>query len=435
MTSTYRIVLAAAFAAVALASAACHPEDTSSGDSGPERDASPLPCDVAQVLAANCQTCHGEEPSFGAPMALVSAGDLHAPAHSDPSRQVFELISGRVHAEHQPMPPPPNARLGDAQTATLDAWLEQGAPAGTDEACPGVVPGVAQTGATCTPDTSIAPTSAWTMPAGPDIYACYRFTPPPGRSVTAFLPRIDNAAIVHHMVLFIAGDEKIGTDPEGPCEAEMSALWRMVYGWGPGGPALSMPQGVGLTLEPHEHYVMQIHYSNPLGLEDATDTSGVDLCTSDEPPLHEADVMAFGTLDFTIPPHQTMSVDCEFEIPEMLGTFHAIASLPHMHALGTSIANTVEKGGSTTAPPVDIGSVPSWDFAVQEWKTFSATLTPGDVVRTRCAWNNTTDLPVEQGEYSADEMCLDFVLYYPKVEDLLSWAIPAHGSACTQASQ
>jgi hypothetical protein len=434
MTSTYRIVLAVAFAAVALGSGACHVEETSGDSSSAPPDTTPLPCDVAQVLAANCQTCHGEEPSFGAPMSLVSAGDLHAPAHSDPSRQVFELISQRVHAEDQPMPPPPNARLDEAQSATLDAWLEQGAPAGNGDSCPGVVPGVAQSGVSCTPDTSIAPTSAWNMPVGPDIYACYRFTPPPGRSVTAFLPRIDNSAIVHHMVLFIVGEEEIGTDPQGPCEAEMSAVWRMVYGWGPGSPGLSMPEGVGLTLEPHEHFVMQIHYSNPLALVDATDTSGVDLCTSGEPPLHQADVMAFGTLDFTIPPHQSMGVDCEYTIPEMLGTFHAIAGLPHMHALGTSIANTVEKGGSTSAAPIDIGSVPNWDFDVQEWKTFNATLRPGDVVRTRCAWNNTTDVPVVQGEDSADEMCLDFVLYYPKADNLLSWALPAHGSQCTETS-
>lgn len=434
MTSTYRLVIAAALALVTLCVIGCGDPETSGGAS-PTPDPRPLPCDVTQVLAAKCQTCHGAEPSFGAPMPLVTMGDLLAPAHSDPSRQVFELLSQRVHAESQPMPPPPNERLDAAEAATLDAWIEQGAPAGSvEDVCPAVVPGVAQIGASCTPDTSIAPTSPWTMPVGEDIYACYRFDPPPGQSVTAFVPRIDNAAIVHHMVLYIAGDEKIGTDPEGPCEAEMSALWRMVYGWGPGSPALSMPEGVGLTLEPHEHYVMQIHYSNPLALEGATDTSGVDLCTSDEPPLHQADVMAFGTLDFTIPAHQSMTVDCAFPIPEMLGTFHAIAALPHMHALGTAIANSVEKGGSTTAAPIDIGTVPSWDFGVQEWKTFNATLKPGDVVRTRCSWNNTTGVPVKQGEDSSDEMCLDFVLYYPKTDGLLSWALPAHGSQCTQTS-
>jgi hypothetical protein len=144
--------------------------------------------------------------------------------------------------------------------------------------------------------------------------------------------------------------------------------------------------------------------------------------------------MAFGTIDFTIPPHASYGISCDFTIPSFLGTFNAIAALPHMHALGTSIENKVLKGGSESAA-IDIGSVPTWDFSLQEWKTFDATLAPGDVVRTKCTWNNTTGSPVDQGEYTQNEMCLDFVLYYPKTDALLSWGLPAGASTCVETER
>src|SRR4051794_6041691 len=67
-----------------------------------------LPCDVAEVFARHCQTCHSQTPQYGAPMPLVTHANLMAPAKSDPARRVFERVSARIHDDARPMPQPPN---------------------------------------------------------------------------------------------------------------------------------------------------------------------------------------------------------------------------------------------------------------------------------------------------------------------------------------
>ena len=60
----------------------------------------------------------------------------------------------------------------------------------------------------------------------------------------------------------------------------------------------------------------------------------------------------------------------------------------------------------------------------------TATLHGGDVIKTRCAWNNTTDQTVQFGENTENEMCFSFTMYYPRVT-LPSWMAPAAISTCT----
>jgi mono/diheme cytochrome c family protein len=55
-----------------------------------------LPCDVDQVLEANCRQCHGAEQKFGAPMPLVTWDDLQAPARTRSSVKVFEQVGVRI---------------------------------------------------------------------------------------------------------------------------------------------------------------------------------------------------------------------------------------------------------------------------------------------------------------------------------------------------
>src|SRR5262245_31352854 len=102
---------------------------TGSGGSGAHASGS-LPCDVDEVLAGHCQQCHGATPQFGAPMPLVTYADLVAPAKTDPSKKVFELVEARTHDTKAPMPQPPNPALGAADQKTIDDWVAAGAPAG-----------------------------------------------------------------------------------------------------------------------------------------------------------------------------------------------------------------------------------------------------------------------------------------------------------------
>lgn len=389
-----------------------------------------LPCDVDAVLAANCRQCHTSPPQFGAPMPLTSHDALHAPLPSDGSRKVYERVVERIASDQSPMPPPPNARLSDADRATLTSWVAAGAPSSTEVCGTGPAPKPAPTVA-CTPNVFLRPASKWTMPKDKkDEYVCYGFDidSPSPTHVTAFEPRVDNTKIVHHIVLFEA-PSSVSPTPQ-PCGSGGSLQWRMVSGWAPGGKGMELPKDVGFPLVAggKTHYVMQIHYSNLQALEGEVDESGYDLCT-EAPRAQEADVVAFGTQSFTIPATgQPFTRDCQINVPAQLAGKKMIAAMPHMHKLGTAMSTVIERAG---AAPIDLGTVAAWDFNTQAWLAIDGETKSGDVIRTKCTWVNGTGQPVGFGDATSEEMCYSFTMYYPRVSSQIwSWALPAVASTC-----
>jgi hypothetical protein len=105
------------------------PSDANQAKAGPIPGGA-LPCAISEILATNCQSCHGAMPLNGAPMSLVTLPDLLAPAHSDASRKVFELAAQRIQDRARPMPPDPSKRLSDAAISALQAWAASGAQPG-----------------------------------------------------------------------------------------------------------------------------------------------------------------------------------------------------------------------------------------------------------------------------------------------------------------
>lgn len=391
-----------------------------------------LPCDVDAVLAKNCRKCHGAPPQFGAPMPLMTHADLVAAAPSDPSKKVHDRILEKVTDDADPMPPPPNPRLTPGEIETLRAWVQAGAPY-HPEACTNVTPQIPTPQVSCTPNLSLAPASPWEMPQTTrDEYVCYgvEITSPMPAHVVGFVPRVDNATIVHHILLL---ESPTAVDPTPtPCGGGTALSWRIVMGWAPGGQALELPPEVGFPLQENgpTHYVVQLHYSNINGLAGQKDASGFDLCTS-APRKFEADVVAFGTTDIDIPPNATRTRDCTYTIPQPAGETHVIAALPHMHKLGVSMSTTVTPAAG--GPELDLGTKASFSFDTQSWLPLDVSLKPGDRVRTRCTWQNPTGQPVRFGERTEDEMCYSFTMYYPRIRlPFFSWAAPAELSTCTE---
>jgi hypothetical protein len=89
-----------------------------------------LPCDADRVVANRCRGCHSSPPVYGAPMPLVAYEDFHAPAKSDPTKKVWELMKLRINDVRKPMPPGGMTR---EQKSPLEAWLDGGALSGECE--------------------------------------------------------------------------------------------------------------------------------------------------------------------------------------------------------------------------------------------------------------------------------------------------------------
>ncbi len=407
-------------------------DSTVSDDAGPR---TPLPCGVESVIERNCVKCHGSTPKFGAPMSLTSHEAVHLRTPGDASKEVWQEMQRRVHlpaTDADRMPQKPNAPLSAADLAVLDEWFAGGASARTG-ACSDPIPDAGDTDAytkplSCTPDMKLLPSAKYAMPKDKkDIYICYGVDLPVSakRHITGIAPRIANDKIVHHMLL-MQSTKTVSPVPHACTDAEIVG-YRMLYGWAPGVKGYELPAAAGLPADaPTTHWVVQIHYNNLNALVGESDDSGFDLCSTDQLRPNDADVAAFGSLKFTIPPKAKHDITATWLVPGSVPEIHVLGAFPHMHGLGRYISTSLTKAGSTT--PIDLGTDVGFDFNTQFFAELPDTvIKPGDTVKTRCKWENTTDQAVSWGEDTADEMCYSFTLYYPKINTpLWRWMMPAY---------
>src|SRR5262249_48970110 len=135
-----------------------------------------------------------------------------------------------------------------------------------------------------------------------DQYVCFGFDEQAGkkRHGIAMGPMIQNPAIVHHVLLFQAPDS-MSNEPVA-CDATTSASWKLVTGWAPGGGNFELPREAGFPIEGSTHWVLQVHYNNTRALTGQSDNSGFQICESEDLRPNDAGVLAFGAMNFTIPP-------------------------------------------------------------------------------------------------------------------------------------
>lgn len=240
--------------------------------------------------------------------------------------------------------------------------------------------------------------------------------------ITELHPIVDNAALVHHIVLAKGTEAGIlpGSDsPEGvDCirdGAFVSGDYQesgMLSGWAPGMSPIRFPDGAGLRVDPDEYIVIQMHYyqSTEAG-EGATDQSGYSFKTTTERPEQVVQMIPIGMQDFVIPAEEeSYTMSEEFTIPldlKLWGVF------PHMHVLGS--------GYSMSADNQCIIESDRYDFENQMTYMYEEPiLIPANSpINFSCTWNNSVSNPdlihnppidANYGERTDEEMCYMFSL-------------------------
>jgi hypothetical protein len=182
--------------------------------------------------------------------------------------------------------------------------------------------------------------------------------------------------------------------------------------------------------------VLQIHYNNLGGLVGEVDQSGIDLCTTETLRPYDADIMALGGIfNQDIPPMSTAVADCAMPIPAQAAPFFPVTifqAWPHMHVSGKALHGWIENAAGTT-PIVDVDD---YDFNYQITYPTNVELKVGDTIRTTCQWQNTTADAKSFGEDTNDEMCFNFVSYYPRIDSSFwHWLLPAYSANCSMQVQ
>jgi len=127
------------------------PTTTTTIDSTTPSAFSGIPCDVAQVLATSCASCHSTTPSGGAPNAMMTYDELMAASASVPSSSVAELSLARMKDTKSPMPPD---GASAADLAVIEKWIAAGMPGGNAACDATPAASIYDTPSVCTSGTS-----------------------------------------------------------------------------------------------------------------------------------------------------------------------------------------------------------------------------------------------------------------------------------------
>ena len=400
-----------------------------------------LPCDVSRLMQTHCGDCHGATPSSGAPMPLVSLADLLAPARSDATKKVHELVAQRIEDRARPMPPDPTKRLPDAAIAMFKSWSSGGAQAGvacTDTGTTAAMGGAAGGPAATMSDEkaadieecfelrahgqpTVGDTTPYKVPNG-ENYSIFTFKAPWTKPVQGlrFRHLADNAAVVHHWLLFAehadAPDGSIAPcDLAGPAGILCGAAdtRSLITGWAPGRPDFSLPPDVGLEMPaPGELLAVEFHYFNTANTM-ASDRSGVEICTSSKFRKNTASVSWLGTEVINVPPN-SMGMAAGTCTPLRAGMnatdpINVLFSWPHMHKAGTHLKSIVNRAAGGSEVMYD----GPFNFEFQTVYDTPIKLMPGDTVTTTCTYLNPTNLPINFGQSTTAEMCFNFTYAWP----------------------
>jgi Copper type II ascorbate-dependent monooxygenase, C-terminal domain/Copper type II ascorbate-dependent monooxygenase, N-terminal domain len=206
-----------------------------------------------------------------------------------------------------------------------------------------------------------------------------------------------------------------------------------VFVWAPGDVPFELPSDLGFPLGPGDFglrsFKLQIHYNNPELLENIIDNSGVRIYYAKTPRPIQAGIFEVGDPNVGLmdEPVGTGLIEHTFEcgggcsalaLPSTGVT--VIRSYLHMHKTGIEASNELIRDGAV----VNTASVEFFDFAQQGNHVVQADsfkVLPGDAFRLRCHYRSPSDgTSTNFGMGSSDEMCVAFLLYYPRqiVEEL-----------------
>eukprot|EP00475_Leptophrys_vorax_P013508 TRINITY_DN19879_c0_g1_i8.p1 TRINITY_DN19879_c0_g1~~TRINITY_DN19879_c0_g1_i8.p1 ORF type:complete len:627 (+),score=122.78 TRINITY_DN19879_c0_g1_i8:256-1881(+) len=260
--------------------------------------------------------------------------------------------------------------------------------------------------------------SNFTIPNDTTVYACQSFVMPQDLQyyIKKFSMIFSNTVVkvqVHHLLLHacqnISGGyfQKYLNNP-GVCGSPVGKVGaycdEIVYGWAPGGGDFSLPDDVAfpMGIQGVQFLLIEMHYNNPYAASGEFDSSGVNVFYTTTPSTHSAAVL-------TASDPFTQSAD----IPAGVAQTHYEYTCPYgcTSQFAFPIASTGEQK--------QIHRIEYYDFGFQPLYQLNETIYPGDQINTHCVYDTTSSsTPVKFGVASTQEMCIQFLWYYPKQDNI-----------------
>ncbi|XP_037780094.1 DBH-like monooxygenase protein 1 isoform X2 [Penaeus monodon] len=273
------------------------------------------------------------------------------------------------------------------------------------------------------------------------VYWCQMFKAPPLERKThmiGYVPIIEHIEHVHHIILYECHLPQSESHYEKWLEVEgqqcytpnMPLSWANcrspIVAWAVGSDGQILPNHVGFPLlEEHggaTYFMMEMHYDNPNFRQGIVDNSGVRIFLTENLRENDAGFLILGHVvesTHIIPPERkwksvshcdggciTQSIPAE--------GIKVFQGLLHTHLLGNDI--TVRQIRNGRELPVVFQDM-NYDFNYQQARvlTEEMTILPGDSFITECGYDSRgKKTPTFGGDSTQEEMCLAFLVYYPR---------------------
>ena len=347
--------------------------------------------EVAPILHSRCAECH--RPGEVAPFSLLTYEDTLG--WKDTIREV--VSANRMppwHADPNHGKFANDRSLTAAEKSTLLAWVEAGAPAGTQK----VAAPTFKTGWAIKTDLILKVQTPFAVPAE-GVLGYQEFTLDPGFKKDTWVQAVEiqpgNKAVVHHINVYLRPKNAEGKYYTNEMQDGYLAMTV------PGNTVTSWPVGIAKVIPAGFQVVLSVHYQ-PNG-KPQQDQSSIAFQFADPPSVHKQAATRVFMGGFSIPPNTVTMATQEWKLEE---DYTLYALYPHMHLRGRSMR--FEIGDEVLL------DVPHFDFNWQHRYVLAEprTLPAGTIVRCTAVYDNTAANPnnpnpnatVKPGLQSTDEM-------------------------------
>ncbi|XP_049876022.1 MOXD1 homolog 1-like [Pectinophora gossypiella] len=242
---------------------------------------------------------------------------------------------------------------------------------------------------------------------------------------------------VHHMVLYECAEDPDknmwnewadGDGFFGPNKpSEWAACVTPIAAWAMGSKGEFLPENVGIPLGEKagvSYYMLEVHYDNQ-ALHEVLDSSGIRVHYTPALRAHDAALLGAGvgvSALHVIPPKQRQYRTVGICSPECTNStmpdegINIVSVLLHAHGTGRKISLKHIRGNQELPA---ISEENNYDARYQQSRIVPGgrKFLRGDTLITECTYDSTSrEKPILGGYSASQEMCLSFVLYYPRTE-------------------
>lgn len=373
--------------------------------------------DIRPIIEGRCLSCHVDGGAGPFPLdsyqKVQEAGALVVAAVT--SRRMPPWLADDTDC----MKMRHNQRLSDTQLGLFTAWMDGGFPEG--DPAHFVALNEEKVREVGEPTVVMKATTPVSLSRGREWYDCVPMqTVREDTWVTAIQVVPDKDEYVHHAIVNVGG---------GQCSA-LGILADNVYSFRPGSQRLVFEEGDAMLIPAGSRIAVQFHYNTRFATAASSDQSELHLWTlpAGQMPQRVVKRMPNHDMAISIP---VGAVDQREGEPATVTREYAPAGAeiigisPHMHYLGQTFHETLNKGDGSEVCLVDI---PDWN---QDWQldyfynpADYIPVSSGDVVRQTCTFSNRpedqgrdpegnlfTPVWTTYGEDTRQEMCLGYIWF------------------------